>query len=185
MPVKLVSAGGGGVILQPASSIGSDVVLETPVVAQRLIGDKTPATVLQVVQAINSTNYSGTSGSEVAVFDFSITPRYSSSKIYALVSVAYAVYGDKTNYATYVRLRRGTTTAGTEIAKVRCGQYQGGGTGTIREMFSTVVLVGLDSPGTTSSQSYCVTNQNVDGAPVYYINNSSTQTNIILMEIAA
>ena len=30
MPVKLVSAGGGGVILQPASSIGSDVTINVP-----------------------------------------------------------------------------------------------------------------------------------------------------------
>ena len=139
--------------------------------------------VLQVVNATNSTTYTGTSGAETALFNFSITPVYSSSKIAIYVSLATALTGSYTNYASSFRLRRGTTTAGTLIQNVRFGQYQGGGA-TNREIFGMVSFNGVDSPATTSAQSYCITVENIDGGSTYQMNSSGI-TNIILMEIAA
>jgi hypothetical protein len=139
--------------------------------------------VLQVVNATNSTSYTGTSGAETALFNFSITPLYSSSKIAIYVSLATALVGSYTNYASTFRLRRGTTTAGTSIQNVRFGQYQGGGASN-REIYGMVSFNGVDSPATTSAQSYCITVENIDGGSTYQINSGGI-TNIILMEIAA
>jgi hypothetical protein len=139
--------------------------------------------VLQVVQATNSTGYTGTTGAETALFNFSVTPLFASSKIAIFVSLAAAATGTKTNYALTFRLRRGTTTAGTLIQNIRYGQFQAGGSAA-RELYAPVPLYGLDSPATTSSQSYCITIENIDGTPDYIVNGNG-QTNIIFMEIAA
>jgi hypothetical protein len=139
--------------------------------------------VLQVVQATNSTGYTGTTGAETALFNFSVTPLFASSKIAIFVSLAAAATGTKTNYALTFRLRRGTTTAGTLIQNIRYGQYQGG-VSAARELYAPVPLNGLDSPATTSSQSYCITIEDINGTPDYIVNGNGN-TSIILMEIAA
>jgi len=139
--------------------------------------------VLQVVNVTNSTSYSGTSGAETALFNFSITPLYSTSRIAICVNLAAGLTGTFVNHASIFRLRRGTTTAGTSIQYIRFGQYQAGVSAN-RELYGTVFLTGVDSPATTSSQSYCITVENLDGGATYQINNTAI-TNIILMEIAA
>jgi hypothetical protein len=176
----------------PALGTPSALVLTnaTGLPAAQLTGTQTipkatlpTGSVLQVVNATNSTTYTGTSGAETALFNFSITPLYSSSKIAIYVSLATALTGSYTNWASIFRLRRGTTTAGTSIQNVRFGQYQGGGASN-REIYGMVSFNGVDSPATTSAQSYCITVENIDGGSTYQMNSNGI-TNIIMMEIAA
>jgi hypothetical protein len=118
------------------------------------------------------------------LFNFSITPQYSTSKIALIIALQAGVYGAYDNYAISYKLRRGTTTSGTLVQYNRYGMYQGGGTSTNRELFVSNSFIALDSPATTSAQSYCFTVANIDGAPGYYVNNGGV-TNILMMEIAA
>jgi len=193
MSIVLQGSTSGSVTLQEPAIAGS-TVLTLPAVSGTVLttgssGQSIPkaalptGSVLQVVSTTNSTSYTGTSGTETALFNFSITPLYSSSKIAIYVSLATALSGTYVNYASSFRLRRGTTTAGTSIQNIRYGQYQGGG-GVNRELYGTVFLTGVDSPATTSSQSYCITVENIDGGSTYQMNSSGI-TSIILMEIAA
>jgi hypothetical protein len=168
-------------IESPATSTNRTLTL--PDNTGTILTNATAGTVLQVVQATNSTGYTGTTGAETALFNFSVTPLFASSKIAIFVSLAAAATGTKTNYALTFRLRRGTTTAGTLIQNIRYGQFQAGGSAA-RELYAPVPLYGLDSPATTSSQSYCITIENIDGTPDYIVNGNG-QTNIIFMEIAA
>ena len=150
-----------------------------------LAGARLPAgSVLQVVQVTNSTGYQGNSGSETALFNFSITPTSASSKIAIFASIASGVVGSFSNYAIRFRLRRGTTTAGTQLQAIRFGQYAAQTT-VNREIYATTDLIALDSPNTTSAQAYCITVQDIDGAPIYDINSAGSTCNMLLMEIAA
>lgn len=139
--------------------------------------------VLQVVQATNSTGYQGTAGAETALFNFSITPTSATSKIAIFASISSGVAGTVDNYSIRLRLRRGTTTAGTQLQAVRYGRYDAG-TDISREMYSTTHFTVLDSPATTSEQAYCITVQDVDGAPLYDINSAGSTCSMVLMEIA-
>jgi hypothetical protein len=193
MSIVLVGSTSGSCTLQEQAVAGTTVltlpttsgtVLTTASSGQSIPKAALPTgSVLQVVNATNNTGYSGTTGAETALFNFSITPQYSSSKIAIFVSLAAALTGNKANYAALFRLRRGTTTGGTLIQNIRFGQYQAAVVAS-REIYGTIFLNGLDSPATTSSQSYCITIENQDGTPDYTINGQG-QTNIIFMEIAA
>ena len=164
----------------PLSKIDSDSLNSgVPTRAQLPAGS-----VLQVVQAINTTQYDGTSGAEAALFNFSITPTSASSKVLIFVSLSAGVIGTFGNYALSLRLRRGTTTAGTLLDFCRFGQYAAG-TQINRELYGSVFFCGLDTPSTASAQSYCVTVQNIDGGASYQFNSNGAQSNMVLMEIAA
>jgi hypothetical protein len=192
MSLVLQSSGGGQITIQEPNT-ASNFTQDLPAVDGTILTSASQSIpsaalptgcVLQVVSATNSTGYTGTSGAETALFNFSITPLYSTSKIAIYVSLAAGVTGTFTNFAVSFRLRRGTTTAGTSIQNIRYGQYQAAVVAD-RELYGTVFLTGVDSPATTSSQSYCITVENIDGTPTYRINNTGGITNIILMEIAA
>jgi hypothetical protein len=140
-----------------------------------------PGHVIQVVNSTTTTIFTGTLGAEVALFNFSITPTYITSKIFILVSFPVGITGNYNNYAASIKLRRGITTSGSLLQDTRFGQYQGG-SGTYRETYQVVTLNALDAPSTSSSQSYCVTIANIDGSAYY--ESGRNQTNITLMEIA-
>ena len=140
-----------------------------------------PGHVIQVVNSSITTVFTGTSGAETVLFTTNITPTYSTSKIFISISFPGGLTGNYNNYAVSVKLRRGSTASGTIIQDARFGQYQGG-SGTYRETYQTISLIGLDSPSTTSQQSYAVTIANIDGAAYYECGRA--QTNIVLMEIA-
>jgi len=138
--------------------------------------------VLQVVSTANSTSYSGTSGAEVYTgVSASITPKYATSKILVIYQLSMGAYTASTNAAYQLILRRGTTTAGTLLARARCGVYRNGEV----EVYSSMILSALDSPATTSAVSYGVFTNNIDGTNTWSINASSGISNLTLMEIAA
>lgn len=183
MPVKLVSAGGGGVILQPASSIGSDVVLETPVTPQRLIGNKTAGTVLQVVQTAYTGADSTTSVSPTMAntgCTATITPSSSSNKILAMLSMATHHTAPSQNAAA--RIMRGSSAAFSGIS----GDYWStGGSG----ITGNINIQWLDSPATTSPVTYTA-QFTVGGGGTLRINldyngNNNGVTYLTLLEIAA
>lgn len=196
MPVKLVSAGGGGVILQPASSIGSDVVIETPVTPQRLIGDKTPGAVLQVVSA-TLTTFWGSSGSsgwyDVGGLSLSITPQSASNKILLIANI-FGGLSDFNNFNYYWRFMRNSTpvSVGTEGTQVNVtgghNMYLNGGSVPFAGSMSGNFL---DSPATISAITYKLQVSPWDSNGVIYvnrrgasINNCGTST-ITAIELAA
>jgi hypothetical protein len=194
MPVKLVSAGGGGVILKPASSIGSDVVLETPVIAQRLIGNKTPGAVLQVVQAVK-TDVSVIFGgpTEVPGLSLNITPTSASNKILLMWTVQYT-----SNDHSALLIYRGNTpvAVGDQVGGSRPRvTHQSYAVGSVDEIYERSGQF-LDSPSTTSSINYRVMSWGNNNAAYYLafnrtrsntdrINEGTTFCSITAMEIAA
>jgi len=136
--------------------------------------------VIQTVAFGNSNYFSGTAGAETYLFSASITPTYSNSKILVNYSVATATSGTAANFAIQILVRRGITTSGTLIAYQRFGRYEA--TTGYRELYGSMVMVGLDSPATTSAVSYGVFISNVDGNPPYIINGQGN-TSMILQEI--
>lgn len=183
MPLRLRSAGGGSVQLNPPVATSTDVVMEVPAYdGAKLITSKSPGTVLQVVSVSNQTTYSTTSSSYVATFSASITPTSSTSKILVLV-----------NCAIYTG-----SSAGMGFALTRSGSgiwfpCVADGSGPYGALYATnggrflSSMSYLDSPATTSSTSYGIalaarSGQNVVLNPTDGTTGGST---ITLMEIAA
>ena len=140
--------------------------------------------VIQVVTNETTTQVTGTSGGETALgFTCSITPKFSSSKIYVSVDLQTAVVGTFGNYAVSFRVRRGTSTSDTLISESRFGRYDNQ-TNVSRELFASTALSALDSPNTTSSTTYGTFVVNIDGLPTYKVSPNSGRSTITLMEIA-
>lgn len=138
--------------------------------------------VLQVVQQVVTTSYSGTSGAEVYTgASASIVPTLASSQVLILFGIA-AGLTDNSNAAATIKVRRGTSTSGTLVAMARCGGYANNGA---VEWYSFITPVGLDVPATTSSVSYGVFVENVDGNPTWHINSNGGRSCLLLAEIAA
>jgi len=141
--------------------------------------------VLQVVQAIDSSSSLGNNTSPVSVMTASITPSSTSSKVLCMVSAP--VYGWDNNNLTYTwrvynRLYRGTT-SGTSLFTGNTYNSQTDGA-------SHISINYLDSPSTTSSQTYTFALWVAD-TPEYWAFPSNANTTppqadatIILMEIA-
>jgi len=187
MPVKLVSAGGGGVILQPASSIGSDVILETPVTPQRLLGNKTAGTVLQVQQSwtnVVTTINTGTD-TDISGLAVSITPGSASNKILVLAQVGRS--GGNGNgfinlYRNSTRLMNGSGATYTGTLDVSSAYSQ---------QVTTSPIVYLDDPGTTSAITYKLMGNSISAGSPMRINERTydagvvrSVSSIIVMEIA-
>ena len=143
--------------------------------------------VLQVVQTVNTTNYSGATGSEAYIsgLSASITPTSSTSKVLIFFQIATGVVDTSTpsfNAAASFSVRRGTTTAATLVSQARCGAYAAG---TQVEGYGMTTFVALDSPASSSAVTYGIFVTNIDGNPTYRVNDSSGISNFVLQEIAA
>jgi len=194
MSIILQGSTSGSVTLQEPAVAGT-TVLDLPATSGTILttassGQSIPkaalptGSVLQVVSSTITTEYNGTTGAETYFgIAFSITPTSATSKIMVIFDVAMGLNGTTSNHAVYMRLRRAASTSGTFLYVQRFGRYDGGSSGN-REMFSTLLLHYLDSPNTTSTVTYGITIQNLDGAPGYSINNNGHST-LTLMEIAA
>jgi hypothetical protein len=129
--------------------------------------------VLQVVQGTYSTSTSTASASAVATgLTVSITPKFSTSRILAIVSLGACYTSAAGAQGTYYLYRNGLslTAANAQI-------YGNNSTVESNQSFSYV-----DSPATTSSTTYAVY-FNASGGSAYVSLNGSIST-IILMEIA-
>ena len=136
--------------------------------------------VLQVVTAETSTNTTTTSTSFVTTnLTASITPSSSSNKVLAIVSAEGFVNG--ANTSGIYTLFRGTV-AGTNLGNATWGfanlfSSAGAVTGSISINF-------LDSPSTTSSQTYTYAMRS-EGGTITHINANGQKSVITLMEISA
>jgi Pyruvate/2-oxoacid:ferredoxin oxidoreductase gamma subunit len=127
-------------------------------------------TVIQVVNAVKSDQFSTTSSSYVDVtgYSASITPSSSSSKILILVNCSLS--GSSTSEATIAVYRGATLVTNTNITRVASVDYGAS-------------ISYLDSPATTSSTTYQIkTKANVSTSTINQ--NSDQDSFITLMEIA-
>jgi hypothetical protein len=143
--------------------------------------------VLQVVQTVNTTRYSGATGSEAYISGLtaSITPTSSTSKILIYFQISTGLVDTSVssfNAAASYGVRRGTTTAATLVSQARCGGYAAG---TQVEWYGMTTFVALDSPASSSAVTYGIFVTNIDGNPSYVVNDSSGISNFVLTEIAA
>lgn len=137
-------------------------------------------TVLQVVNATLTSLFTTTSGSFVTTgLTASITPRFSTSKIFVLVSTyGLGLSGAQANFTIY---RNSTNLASGSGANQNFVQMTAGGSISLQ---SSVNIAMQDSPATTSSTTYTLYACSTTAGNTTYINNSSGTSTITLMEIA-
>ena len=137
-----------------------------------------PGQVIQLVQQQTNTVFSTTSSSYVDTgFAASITPKFSSSKIYVIAGLN--IYNNATNGVSSTTLYRGGSRVSDSATYGHAYGYSNAGAHVHHHTFTY-----LDSPNTTSSTEYkiyisCYTN----GGTLYMCINNSSST-LTLMEIA-
>ena len=137
-----------------------------------------PGQVIQLVQQQTNTQFSTTSNPYVDTgFAASITPKFSSSKIYVIAGLN--MYNNATNGVSSTTLYRGSSRVSDSATYGHAYGYSNSGSHVQHHTFTY-----LDSPNTTSSTEYkiyvsCATN----GGTLYMCINSSSST-LTLMEIA-
>lgn len=201
---KLMTSGGGGVIIQPASSIASDVTVNIPSVGGTVLTTTSPkaGNVIQVVSTTKTDTFSIASSStyaDITGLSVSITPTSASSKILVIVNIGASSISQGGTSA--YRLVRDSTAIGVGTPS---GSRQGAsfrffnGTSDGNCSYGGLGFNFLDSPATTSSTTYKlqVITQNLSPC-TGYINVSASDTNtaesygtraastITVMEIAA
>ena len=137
-----------------------------------------PGQVIQLVQQQTNTQFSTTSNPYVDTgFAASITPKFSSSKIYVIAGLN--MYNNATNGVSSTTLYRGGSRISDSATYGHAYGYSNSGSHVQHHTFTY-----LDSPNTTSSTEYkiyisCATN----GGTLYMCINNSSST-LTLMEIA-
>tara|TARA_B100000282_G_scaffold220125_1_gene163412 strand:+ start:1552 stop:2094 length:543 start_codon:yes stop_codon:yes gene_type:complete len=160
--IKLLHSGGNGVILAaPDSNPASDRTLKLPGDADGTILTSNSSTgkILQVVESTSSTNVQTSSTNESDLLTLSITPSSSSSKVFLFVNTVLQAMPN-TNAKAHVRLYRGTS-SGTLIRNL----YAGSEAAEILNL--SVSGQALDSPNTTSAQTYTLTLTKLSGGTNY------------------
>ncbi len=185
MPLRLRSAGGGSVLLSSPAAQSTDVAMEVPAYdGAKVLTDKTPGTVLQVVAQQNTTyatSYSETtSGTFVDMLNMSatITPKFASSK-FLVRSVGGGLFTAGGQSAGLQLVRNGTVV----WSSTRWG-YTSTGAWTPINWASEF----LDSPNTTSPLTYKFQFNTSGGATARigdYQGSGTTLSGVIIMEIAA
>lgn len=195
MPLRLRSAGGGSVQLNPPVATSTDVVMELPAYdGAKVLTDKTPGTVLQVVQVIPSqlaltvpasgaANVNAaemTTANTVLAFSGSITPKSTTSKI--LIQLKLCADASGVNVEEYVSVFRGSSLLAANLWYRRVNGHEP----------QTHVVNYLDSPSTSSTIQYDIRLGSGTGHTMYLNRNSSGTTSnawnnscsLILTEIA-
>jgi hypothetical protein len=130
--------------------------------------------VLQVVYATTPTSTSTTSATYIATASTAtITPKFSTSKIYVMVSGA--CYGAGVGAQTTLKLYRN----GSDISGIISQTY-----GNVSAIESQATFSILDTPATTSATTYTVYLANTTATATVYFPNG-TSANMMLMEIAS
>jgi hypothetical protein len=164
-----------------AGAVTSSYLLDGSVTKAKMAasGAWAPAgTVLQVVQGTYATSTSSTSASWVTTgLTASITPSSSSSKILAIATVS--ARNNSGNNGVQFTIFRGTT-SGTNLGSASEGF---GNFATTGDLYSPVTMQFLDSPSTTSSQTYTVA-MYVRGGTTGFAQNGNAPSVLTLMEIA-
>jgi hypothetical protein len=184
MGVRLRSAAGGSVQLDAPAGVTGDVLLEVPALnGAKVLTDKSPGTVLQVVSTTVTGGFSTTSTSytDITGMTATITPKYASSKILVIASYAASVNSSGANnvQATFDIVRNGTEI--TSVVAPRIYNYAGS-TGIYTN--NSQSLTKLDSPSTVSALTYKLRGF-ITGPGSLYVSGDGGDATITLMEIAA
>lgn len=138
----------------PDGIVDADMLASSAVTSGKLasgVGGK----ILQVVESSSSTTVTTSGGTETDLLTLSITPASSSNKVLLFISIDLQVTAS-TNAKAWVRLYRGTS-SGTLIRTLKDGS----------EANETVSLsmtgTKLDSPSTSSAQTYTLTVARLSG----------------------
>ncbi len=111
--------------------------------------------ILQVVESTSSTTVTTSGGTEADLLTLSITPSSSSNKVFLFISIDVQA-NHNTNAKAWVRLYRGTS-SGTLIRTLKAGSEA--------NETASLSLTGtkLDSPNTSSAQTYTLTLARLSG----------------------
>ena len=198
MPLRLRSAGGGGVTLKPPVAMSTEAAIEVPAYdGAKMLTDKSPGAVLQVLQAFKSDIWSSSTTTWVDIpgLAVTITPKFASSKFLIQTFLGRVSVNGTSWYSIPFRFTRNGVGIGVgDAAGSRAqaglsvshndGPYDGNG-----------AMMFLDSPNTLSPITYSLqtmghgsgivqlnySESNVDQAIGVYSRNSS---NMIVMEVA-
>tara|TARA_Y100000114_G_scaffold6174_1_gene4952 strand:+ start:150 stop:725 length:576 start_codon:yes stop_codon:yes gene_type:complete len=167
--IKLLHSGGNGVILAaPTNNPASDVTFKLPQAdgtsgqalttnasGQLAFSTVAGGKILQVVESTSSTTVTTSGGTEADLLTLSITPSSSSNKVFLFISIDVQVTAS-TNAKAWVRLYRGTS-SGTLIRTLKDGSEA--------NEIASLSLTGtkLDSPNTSSAQTYTLTLARLSG----------------------
>lgn len=199
MPLRLRSAGGGSVQLNSPVALATDVSVEVPGYAgAKLLTDKTPGSVLQVVQAFKSDTWSSatTSWIDITGLSLQITPKSATSKFLVQAVLGRVSASGSSWYSMAFRLVRNGGQIG--VGDAAGSRPQAGTNITHNDAYydGNGSMMYLDSPNTLSPITYGVqtmghgvgtillnySESNGDLATGYASRNSS---NLVVMEIAA
>jgi hypothetical protein len=182
MPLRLRSAGGGSVQLNSPVALSTDVAMEVPAYdGAKLLTDKTPGTILQVVQADFMTWVSSTSTTLIATgLQATITPKYVTSKILALLNVN-GMYNSSTSNTVLFHLYKNNAALASLDGSFSNNVVNYGASGSYQY---------LDTPASIAALTYALYFRSSAGYNMginnYTVSNpSTTRSSITLMEIAA
>jgi hypothetical protein len=145
MPLRLRSAGGGSVQLNPPVATSTDVVMEVPAYdGAKVLTNKTPGVSLQTLSFSLKTAFSTSSTSYVDIgASCPITLQKSSNKVLLLARIPF----DITRYGFSIRVKRNGTVVYTPDSPY---EIYGDPSGPSNHRGHWVINL-LDSPGTTSA----------------------------------
>ena len=142
-------------------------------------------TVIGFNKNVTSTAYSGSSGTEAYTgLSATYTPKASNSKILITLTISVGTTGNHQNYALGWKMRRGTTSGSTLLTQSRFGFYPGPGNSNHQELFGTIQMTAVDEPNTTSTVTYGLCVESIDGVPGWNINSNTGRTTWTFTEIA-
>lgn len=178
MGLRFRSTAGGSVQLDAPAGVSSDILVEVPAIAgAKLLSDKTPGTVLQVVEAefVSGMSTTSTSYADTGI-SLSITPKNTTSKILLVGRIPIRLMG-----YTYgsIRWQRNNST----IYDPPTG-YEFGITTGNADSRTVIPYTLLDMPNTTSQVTYKAQVVSYNGATVEVMP-ANHRAAIALMEIAA
>lgn len=207
MPLRLRSAGGGSVRLSSPVALATDVSMEVPAYdGAKVLTDKTPGTVLQVVSVNKTDTFVGTSVQtgngyfvDVSGLAATITPKSATSKILVQLHMYIGLTTTSGGYQQNVRVRRngsypivGDSVGSRPRVSARVNLY-----GLSTHGMHVVSGAWLDSPNSIAVQTYQIELGGYSSSTVVYVNRSEAfqglandydgvpVSSLTLMEIAA
>ena len=187
MPVNLISAGGGTTTLTPASS-ASNYTLTLPSYTGNILTNKTPGTVLQVIQTAKidttaSTVTANTWNEFDTTFRVTITPSSATSKILLTACITGAQTTGTVRYKFQYSVDSGSTFTDVSPIPVASGSHSYGHFGyainSDTNQVNTNTMELLHSPATTSTIIYRI-QYGQDVGTTYYFNRSIGYPNSFL-----
>ena len=167
-----------GIVTATNVSIGSSVTATNFFGSGAGLSGVSAGKILQILQTVIDSQITVGTGTETEIFNVSITPSATSSKIMVCCNMAPS-YTQSSNVEFKAIVYRDST-AITGLARY----FGSGGTGPVDGCLNGMYL---DSPNTTSAITYRMKTTRVNGTDSYYVNhtNSEAKSTITVWEISA